>query len=469
MSRLMALILLAAATASSSLADTGPSVEALVESIQRHHPEYLGVLARTDGAAAEREIADAAFDLRLGQQTRLRPSGYYDGSYAHQSVSKPLAAMGAEITGAYRISDGEFPVYEAENSTLDLGEASIGVRLSLLRDRDIDQRRAAQLSAAWRYAEAQSRQTAALNQLLYSGVSAYLNWYQSHRKQAVIADLVDLTRDRLQGIQSRVDSGDLAEFDLTEYRSALLRRELLAQEASRNVALDRQRLAYFWRGDDGTGQTANWTLPPSDIGWRYRPATLSEAHFAEAIDAHPGVTAMQAELEQIRNRQRLARNETLPQLDLEMKVARDLGEGMATHAGTESMVGLSFSVPVGQRAARAREAVANAELRALTYDIRALKEQLRRDVSISLEGLRYSRSILELSREQERLAESLLQQERTRFEAGVSDQFLLINRETAALEAHLRTIDAELGLLRQELLLHTTLAQLGTPITDPVS
>ncbi len=170
---------------------------------------------------------------------------------------------------------------------------------------------------------------------------------------------------------------------------------------------------------------------------------------------------MSAKIDQARNRQLLARNETLPKLDLEMKLAQDMGNGSESLTGTESVVGLNFYMPLGQRAAKAREAVAGAEIRELEYEARVLAEQLERDVDVSLKALDYSRQILSLSEQQRELASTLLTQEQTRFEAGVSDQFLLITREKAALQARLKQVDAEVETLRNELSLHATLAQLA--------
>ena len=123
-------------------------------------------------------------------------------------------------------------------------------------------------------------------------------------------------------------------------------------------------------------------------------------------------------------------------------------------------------MPLGQRAAKAREAIADAEIRSLEYDQIVLREQLRRDLDMSLKALTYTRRILALSRQQEALAETLLQQERARFDEGVSDQFLLISRETTALQAHLKTVDAEVEVLRQELALNATLASLQLGLTQ---
>jgi len=327
----------------------------------------------------------------------------------------------------------------------------------------------AQVTAAWRYMEAESKQLAQLNKLIYDGVSAYLGWYQSHQKLAVVQNLVSLTENRLDGVQTRVNSGDLAQINLTEFKTTLLRRQLLEREARQRFELARQNLSYFWRtADTPDYQSDAIDTPPTNIDWPFSMPSANGESFKGAIDAHPGLAVLSAQVEQARNKRRLAQNETLPQLDLELKLARDLGEGTEALTGTESMVGLSFSMPLGQRAAKAREAIADAEIRSLEYEQQVLREQLRRDLDLSLKALDYVRNILTLSRQQEALAETLLSQEQARFDEGVSDQFLLITREKTALEAHLKTIDAQFDVLRHELALHATLASLhaAEPLSD---
>ena len=241
----------------------------------------------------------------------------------------------------------------------------------------------------------------------------------------------------------------------------------MENEAEQQFQLARQRLSYFWRtADSPRYQSGAIDVPPSNIDWPFRVEGSDASSLMSAIDAHPAVEALSAKVEQAKNKRKLARNETLPPLDLEVKVARDIGEGIEPLTGTESIVGLSFFMPLGQRAAKAREAIADAEIRSLEYDQIVLREQLRRDLDMSLKALTYTRRILALSRQQEALAETLLQQERARFDEGVSDQFLLISRETTALQAHLKTVDAEVEVLRQELALNATLASLQLGLTQ---
>jgi len=442
--------------------ELAPTVDQLVSSISTQHPEALAAQSRTEQADGRRSVADAAFDLRVAQTTDIRSSGYYDGRVADQRMVQPLKAFNAEVFGAYRISDGSFPVYEQEYQTLDDGEVSLGVKVSLLQNRDTDPRRLELENSAWYYQEAASNQLLDVNKLVYRGVSTWLDWYQSTLKRTVVAELLALTESRLEAIQQRVDSGDLASITLTEFRTTLLQRKVLLQEADRVEAQARDRLAYFMVQNDTDVQYAPGVLKvPPDIGWPYA-ITPSEgaAAWSEQINEHPGLRALKAKAQQLEIDQRLARNELLPELDLEMKVAQDFGSGPDSLDGTDSVVALSFEVPIGVRAAKARAAIAAAATREVDYQYQVASAQIYRDLEVSLTALRFNQKILATSRNQESLALQLLAQERIRFNEGESDQFILISREKSALEAQIKTIDATIDKLRNELLIHATLGKL---------
>lgn len=444
-------------------AELAPGVDQLVSTLSTQHPEALAAQSRTQQAEGRRSVADAAFDLRVAQTTDIRSSGYYDGRVADQRMVQPLKPLNAEVFGAYRISDGSFPVYEQEYQTLDDGEVSLGVKISLLQNRDTDPRRLELENSAWHYQEAASRQLLDVNKLVYRGVSAWLDWYQSTLKRAVVAELLALTENRLDAIQQRVDSGDLASITLTEFRTTLLQRTVLLQEADRVEAQARDRLAYFMVGSDAEGYAVSGSLEvPPDIGWPYRIALGEGAiDWSDQINDHPGLLALEAKAQQLEVDQRLARNELLPELDLEMKIAQDFGSGPDSLDGTDSIIALSFEVPIGVRAAKARAAMAAAATREVDYQYQVVSAQIQRDLEVSLTALRFNQQILATSQNQESLALKLLAQEQIRFNEGESDQFILISREKSALEAQIKTIDATIDKLRNELLIHATLARLA--------
>ena len=237
---------------------------------------------------------------------------------------------------------------------------------------------------------------------------------------------------------------------------------MLLQEADRVEAQARDRLAYFMVQNDTDRQYAPGLLGvPPDIGWPYAIApSEGAAAWSEQINAHPGLRALKARAQQLEIDQRLARNELLPELDLEIKIAQDFGSGPDSLDGTDSVVALSFEVPIGVRAAKARAAIAAAATREVDYQYQVASAQIYRDLEVSLTALRFNQKILATSRNQESLALKLLAQEQIRFNEGESDQFILISREKSALEAQIKTIDATIDKLRNELLIHATLAKL---------
>lgn len=436
------------------------TISELVTHITATHPSYLAATERTLAVRSEVDEADAQFDPRVTQQSLVRTSGYYDGRYAEQQIIRPIRPMNGEVSLGYRISDGRFPVYEDRLNTLNGGEISLGVKLALLKDRSIDSRRANLETAALRYSEVNSEQDVTLNAVIYQGITSYLDWLRADQKRAVIEDLLLLTKDRLAGVTARVQSGDLAAVALSELETTLLQRQLLLIDADRELAVKAENLRFFWPHTPTLRHSESATLRAL-LAWPYRLTPQQAATVLDDLESHPTLRKITAKIDQTATNEKLARNQVLPELDLEFKVAKDIGGEINPLSEGDAVVGLSFSMPIGQRAARARQQTANANLRSLELEKLAIELGLKRDIHVGLESIVLAKNAFTTSQRMEQVAQELLRQETKRFEEGISDQFLLINRETAALEARLSAIEAEFAVLHQELFLAGTLARLS--------
>ena len=120
------------------IARQAPTIEALVDSMVNYHPYVQAINEGNYQAAAELEIARSSFDPFIEQKTKSRVSGYYDGSNLTQRFTNPIEDFNASVFGEYRIAAGDFPSYEGYYDTLSAGEASVGVAMSLLQNREID-------------------------------------------------------------------------------------------------------------------------------------------------------------------------------------------------------------------------------------------------------------------------------------------------------------------------------------------
>ncbi|MFT7383809.1 MAG: hypothetical protein ACI90G_001390, partial [Urechidicola sp.] len=168
------------------------TVTDLIAAIKIYHPVIQSAKARREQTDTEQQRAQGAFDLRLNQTTRSRVAGFYDGQYLDQSVTKPLAFSGVDVTAGYRYSNGDFPVYEDELFTQSAGEASLGIKVPLLRDRNIDARRMGLMNADRLRSLGLTEEEIAINQFIFEGVNAYFNWYQAFLQNRAVAELVTL-------------------------------------------------------------------------------------------------------------------------------------------------------------------------------------------------------------------------------------------------------------------------------------
>lgn len=430
------------------------TMERLINSIREYHPVILSAQARREQTDTAPQRARGAFDLNVNQSTISRVNGFYDGQYIEQGIVQPLEIAGADIKARYRVSDGSFPTYQDLLNTTNGGEASIGLSLSLLRDRDVDDRRAGLFEANYTQSIGVIQEQLTINQLLFEGLTAYLNWYQATLVTGVAQSLVELAETRREGIESRVENGDLAAITITEFETTLLTRQIALQEARQDLLRAQQQLLFYWRGENGGNYTASdLTMPELPMPLPFDDWEFDLAWQNRIIGAHPTVNELDAELEIARNQARLKRNNMLPQLDLEVQLGNDFGSGLNRLDGPESYVGLNFSVPLQRNRAKAERTAAEAKVNELAYARRVQVDRLKLSLNESLLQLVTFDQLRQLRTQQADIAKELENQEHARFDAGDSDQFLLNQREAAAGQAQLEAIAAEVAWLRQKLAL----------------
>lgn len=424
----------------------------VLASTQTHHPKIKAALAKQQQADLEKLSAEGAFDWQITQHTAGRVSGYYDGWYVDQAITKPIADYNAKFSARYRVSTGDFPIYENVQETLTGGEASVGVKFSLMRDRDIDAKRK-KLQQADNIGKSAAQQFAMTeNEMLYAAASSYLDWFAAVQRLNVLKQLVVLAENRKQAIEEKVARGDLAAMTKTEFRTTLLSRQASVIKAQRYVEFTAWKLSLYWRDDHGRPMHPEVSDIPT-FAPKFPNVVLrfDDAWERRVLEQHPAIEALNAELANNQIDKRFAENNLLPTLDVEVKLAQDIGKGPDNLDGTESRVGLWFSVPLEQRQAKAAQQKAEAKRMELSWKKQALQETLHMDISTALVQLKQLRQIQAISQEQADVAQTLVQQEFQRFQAGDSDLFLLNARETQSGKAQLDALQAGVDLLKQQL------------------
>lgn len=431
-------------TATESAADSASENALLPQEVlaasATHFPSILKALAERQIAVGKVTEALGAFDLVFGVDGFDRVAGFYDGVAVGGQAVKPLRPLGTTLYGDYSLSSGDFPVYEDQNFTNNGGTAKLGVLFSLLRDRDIDQRRFGEIDAQLGLQQADLEVLLTKVGVQQRALNAYWRWVAAGRQLAVFDNLLAIALQREKGLERQVSSGRRAEIFLTENKQNIIRRQTLDTSARRDFRIAGNNLAFYFRGDDGR------PLLPTDerLPTEERLAALplapkpqpTDLDVAQTLDARPELRILQTGAERALQKIALSENELRPRLDLNVELAEgfgSLGEGGASRDGTDAVVGFTFSVPLERRQAKGRITQARAQLESLRQEQRRLEDQVELELRNILLELEVALQLMALAEQDVSLSETMRRAEVRRFEQGASDFFLVnIREETAA-------------------------------------
>lgn len=423
-------------------ARTAPlTLDEVLASARFHAPQVLEALARVRGAEGKLLSAEAAFDTVFSAQADTRLTGYYDGRDIEAKVTQPLERWGGYAYGSYRVSGGTFPIYEDQRYTNQFGEIKAGAVLALMRDRMIDDRRFARTMAEADIALADADRLMVAIGVQTRAIQAYNNWVVAGLRVGIYRDLLKLAEDRQQGFKRQVQEGARPTILLTENEQNILRRQTLVVQSEQALAQAAQSLSLYLRDGDGRPRVPENARLPGALPPPLRRPAQPDAMVA----ARPDIRTIDIRMSQARQRVALDRNAFLPRLDLKVEASQDIGGygfGGRSRSGTESRVGLTFTLPLQQRAARGRIAQTNAELDAFKQRRRMLEDQILADVEGLNIAVTNTAKLATLAADEASRADAMAGAERRRFTLGASDFFLVNVREESAADARVRRLDA---------------------------
>lgn len=419
------------------------TLDEVLRASARAAPQIVEALAKVRSAEGRAITADGAFDTVFDAEGRSRALGYYDGTYVAGRATRPLTGNGGYVYGNYRVSRGDFPVYEDEQYTNRLGEAKVGALYALLRDRLIDERRTKRTLAAGDIDIARFERGAVAIGVQRRAIDAYQNWVAAGLRLRAYRDLLALSESRRGGLARQVQMGARPEILLAENDQNLVRRRALVVRAEGDFAAAANALSLYYRDGSGEPVLVGPERLPSDIGALAGVAAVARDDF---VQRRPDLQMLLTRIDQGTARLALAENDLRPRLDLRGEVGKDVGPvglGGPSRTPLEAAVGFRFSLPLQNRAAKGRVVEAQAELDALSARSRFLRDQIAVEVEGIAIGVGAAEQLAAIADQERQLAERLAAAERRRFELGSSDFFLVNQREETANDARVRLIDAQ--------------------------
>lgn len=408
-----------------------------------HAPAILEAITRERQADGRRLSAEGAFDLLFEGEAQSRLLGYYDGTVIDGRATRPLSTNGGALYGGYRVSRGDFPIYEDKSFTNRLGEVKAGAIFSLLRDRAIDERRGRLGLASADIALARlDREMVAIG-VQRRAIDAYQAWVAAGMRVRIYRDLLGLAAERQGSIERQIALGARPQILGTENRQNIVRRQTLLVRAEQELAAAANALSFYLRDPAGERVVPGADRLPSSFPVLRVP--VIDGAIARRID-RPDLDAILVRLDQVDVKRRLAENELRPRLDVRAEVAKDVGPvglGGPNRTPTEGIVGLRFSLPLERRQARGKIAEAAAEADGLRLRRKLIEDQILVEVNgLAIQAGAADR-LVALAADETALADRMADAERRRFQLGASD-FIVVNlREESAADARLRQLDAE--------------------------
>ena len=424
------------------------SLTQVLTSVANCYPEIEIALGEIQTASGKALAAQGKFDHRFTAHSISQPLGFYQTFRNGVGLARPLFG-GGEVYGTYRIGDGNFEPWFGERETNEGGELKAGFSLPLLKDRDIDKRRAELFGAQLQQSQVNANVDARLLVFQRMATQSYWDWVASGQAIKIQERLLQLAQDRVEQIKERIGEGGddlegIAQIDNDRFIAKRTNSLIKAKRALEKAAI---KLSLFWRDAGCAPVVANESQLPGSFP---KAVLISEnellSDITQALSVRPELDELRVAREEALVQLRYAQNLTLPKVDLKGFAGQDVGgETSSTGDKTpfELQLGVIAEVPIQRReglgkidAARGKLVQINAKTQFMRDKIRAEVQDAASAVNAAFRQIEQSTVNLELTRESLRFG-------KIRFNADDINLIELNIRETAVADAELELLDAQ--------------------------
>lgn len=424
--------------------DTTIDFSDVINSVHQSYPLVEAAYQEQALTAGNQISAWGAFDTKLKAASESGPLGFYE-TYRNSAGFETPIYGGGEFFGGYRNGGGDFQPWYQERETNDGGEFKGGFRVPLIRDRDIDSRRADLWRATYDQQLANPFIRGSLIEFSREAGLSYWKWVATSRKYGLGQQWLALAEGRNEGIQKRVKAGDLAPPEEIDNERAIAKREAKLADSLRELKQAAAKLSIFLRDDAGT------PFVPSVQQTAFFPPLLnidSESLNTDILTAQqnrPELQALDLQVRKLRVDYSEAVNMTRPGLDAQIVGSQDVGQPTSKKRDKsefELEAALFFDVPIQRRKGLGKMQAVQAKITMTMAKRRVVQDKVAAEVQAAYAGLIESRNAALKARQAVQLATQMAEIERNMFEKGASDLLKVALREQYALEAAEEEISA---------------------------
>jgi outer membrane protein TolC len=310
--------------------------------------------------------------------------------------------------------------------------AIVGGKFNLLRGFMMNDEYAAFQQAELSGPQAEIKVAQKRQDLFLAGAVQYWDLQVAVKQAEVQKQTLAVAEDRFAQVQGRAKAGAVALLDAIEAEQEVQRRREAAIAAQRKVEYEQYKLSLFlWENGEPVTPRPEWA--PEFTGETPLPTEgeIAAAKVAAKED-RPEVRELGIEIQMNEIQLKLAKNSLLPSLTIEGGPAMG---AIYYYGGIGYRVGTMFSIPLFNRGARGKVSHAEAEQERLTYELWHAEQKVSLDVDNWVSAIVRARDRVKAATESYRLAKTLEEGERKRFELGATNILFVNTRERKAVEA----------------------------------
>jgi len=427
--------------------DTSLQLQDVIDSVVASYPLLEAAFLSRSVAAGELLSTRGELDLKLKGGGTSGPLGFYRTNRFGAGASQPLFS-GGEVFGGYKIGRGNFQPWFGERETNDGGEFSAGFAIPLRQNRQIDARRAAIFRATYgRDAVEPDIQTQSIA-FIWEASYAYWQWVAAGGNYQIARSLLEIAQQRNDGLNKRVEAGDLPRIELTDNRRLIVSRQAALIGTQRKLEQSAIKLSLFLRTPDGQPIVPSGDQLPTAF-----PEAVSidseqlEGDIQRALANRPELVSLDLLRLQLGVDLAQARNLYLPEVDAVLFASKDVGEAASSTRDKtpfELEASLQVSVPLQRRKARGKIQSIEGKLQQLSAKIGFTQDKIVTDVQQVYAALLATYDRISKAHESLKLTRAMEQAERRKFDLGDSNLLLVNLREVATADAKKSVLQAML-------------------------
>ncbi len=449
------------------------AIETVLNSTLDFYPEIDAVLQELAIADGQVIGAQGNFDTKLKASSENTPVGFYETYRSQFGVERPTFNGGSLFAG-YRFGRGDIEPWYLERNTNAGGELKLGGNWALLRGRQVDARRVALWQADLKRQAVEPVVKQQLLKIFLDAEVAYWNWVAAGQIHRRTSQLYDVAKDRVEGLEKRIEAGDLAEITRTDNERTILSREVKLIKARAKLEQSAVKLSLYLRDDTGRPIVPTADQLPEFSSLNYELQTGPEQGVADALRCRPELELINFDIQKINLELAKADNDLLPKLDAQFAVSQDFGRptsaSAAASSSTQSLfvffdekdefqvdVGVFWSQNLQRRKAIGKIRSLQGKRRQLEIKRQFLEQKIEATVQQNYQLTLAAKQQIQAAQRSLQLAQRLTQATTKQIETGDKDLFEIILREQ-------QELDAAVELVASQFNFYTNRAQLNFSI-----